>query len=144
MVRQRLPAATRTVEWLSISDSSPVVRSSAAHRRGPIEAGARQRNARRRYLQLADLAIAGRGAVALIPAIATFSLVGGLRVLAATLAGPAGAGCALTLILFHRHWNLLFALSFGRVESRQQLECRIGAANRDCTKQLFSMNESAI
>jgi hypothetical protein len=31
-----------------------------------------------------------------------------------------------------------------RVESRQQLECRIGTANRDCMKRLFSMNESAI
>ena len=62
-------------------------------------------------LHLTDFAIAGGGAVALIPAVAAFSLAGGLRVLAATLAGRARAGCALALFRFHRHWNLLFALS---------------------------------
>ena len=44
----------------------------------------------------------------MIPAVATFSLAGGLRVLATTLAGRARAGCTLTLFRFHRHWNLLF------------------------------------
>jgi hypothetical protein len=62
---------------------------------------------------LTDLAIASGGAVALIAAVAVaaFALTGGLRVLAATLAGCARAGCALALFRSHRHWNLLFALS---------------------------------
>ena len=63
----------------------------------------------------------------MIPAaVATFGLAGGFRVLAATLAGRARAGCALTLFRFHRHWNLLFTLSLVCVGLRQQLECRIG------------------
>src|SRR3954447_7021707 len=66
----------------------------------------------RRYLHLTDLAIASGGAVALIPAVATFGLAGGLGVLAAARAGRSRAGCALTFFRFHRHWNLLFALSW--------------------------------
>jgi hypothetical protein len=48
------------------------------------------------------------------------------------------------LVRFHRHWNLLFNLSWLAFGLRQQLQFRIGTAHRDCTKQLFSMNESAI
>src|SRR5438067_12487421 len=108
MVRQRLPAATRTVEWLYIIDSSPLVRRNAAHRQGPVEGRWLTVKCAARYLHLADLAIADGGAVALIPAVAAFSLAGGLCVLATTLAGRARAGCALAFFRFHRHWNLLF------------------------------------
>jgi hypothetical protein len=62
-------------------------------------------------LHLPALATASGGAIALVPAVAHFILAGGLSVLAATLAGRARAGRALTLFRFHRHWNLLFALS---------------------------------
>jgi len=65
-----------------------------------------ERNARRRYLHLTDLATASRRTVAFIPAVATFGLAGGLCVLAAALAGCARAGCALTLLRFHRPWKL--------------------------------------
>jgi hypothetical protein len=78
---------------------------------GPVEGRWLTAKCAARYLHLADLAIAGGGAVALIPAVAAFSLAGGLCVLATTLAGRARAGCALALFRFHRHWNLLFALS---------------------------------
>jgi hypothetical protein len=62
-------------------------------------------------LHLTDLAVASGRAVALIPAaVATFGLAVGFRVLAATLASCARAGCALTLFRFHRHWNFLFSL----------------------------------
>ena len=80
----------------------------------------------------------------MIPAVATFSLAGGLRVLAATLAGRARAGCALTLFRFHRHWNLLFALSLVAFGRANNWSVASETANRDCMKQLFSMNESAI
>src|SRR5205823_9969032 len=86
-------------------------RRNAAHRQGPVEGRWLTVKCAARYLHLADLAIAGGGAVALIPAVAAFSLAGGLCVLATTLAGRARAGCALAFFRFHRHWNLLFALS---------------------------------
>src|SRR5947209_1685676 len=109
----RLSAAARTVEWLYIIiDSSPLVRRNAAHCSGPVEVRGSEQNARRRCVHLADLAIASGGAVALNPALATFCLAGGLCVLAAALAGCAGAGCALALFRCHRHWNLLFTLSW--------------------------------
>ena len=96
-------------------------------------------------LHLTDLATASGKAVALITAaVATFGLALGFRVLAATLATCARAGCALTLFRFHRHWNLLFTLDWVGVGLRQQLKCRIGGPHRDCMKRLFSMNESAI
>src|SRR4051794_27628640 len=84
-------------------------------------------------LRLTDLAAAGGRAVALIPAaVAAFGLAVGFRVLAATLASCARAGCALTLFRFHRHWNLLFTLSLVCVGLRQQMKCRIGGPNGDC------------
>src|SRR5689334_18149843 len=144
MVRQRLPAATRTAEWLYIIAFSPLVGRSAAHCSGPAEGRSGERNARRRYLHLTDLATASGRTVAFIPAAATFGLAGGLRVLTAALAGCARAGCALTLLRFHRHWKLLFHSELDCVGLRQQLKCRIGAPSRDCMKRLFCMNESAI
>src|SRR3954470_7806910 len=64
-------------------------------------------------LHLTDFAAASGRAVASIPAaVATFGLAVGFRVPAATLASCARAGCASTLFRFHRHWNLLFTLSW--------------------------------
>jgi hypothetical protein len=115
------PAAPITATWWGsgrIGSSAngvfiaPLVRRNAARRPGPVEGRWLRAKARRRYLHLTDLAAAGGGAVALIPAAgAAFALTGGLRVPAATLACRARAGCALTSFRFHRHWNLLFALS---------------------------------
>jgi hypothetical protein len=40
--------------------------------------------------------------------------------------------------------GISFSSELVSVGLRQQLECRIGTTKRDCMKQLFSMNESAI